>query len=313
MIKKQLTSLIKKQLTSSHLKKAVKAFPTVFGILGGIASLIGVFVSLIGVNNVALPAIISSIPDHFIFTIICAFFATFIISWIFTWQKSKVTYQVTGTTLTIEVSACNIFETDGTRVIHCVDTFDTALDDGNGNGIIKPRSVYGQFLSLPPEGEDNVATKIQKKLKNIKKESKDPNLPGNKDRYPIGTICDIQYKETDYCVVAFNHLKSGKNVVLEPMKINDYENFWDIFWEKIKTINIDIGQPLNITLMGNNFTDMPNIETRNILGLIIEHIYKANVRFNHIRICISDKDFEHIDFSEVPFICDYHYGQFRRN
>lgn len=302
---------IRKQLTSSHFKKAWKEFPTAFGIIGGIISLIGIFLSLAGSNNVALPAIFRFILDHFICITICMFIATYFFSWLFTWQKSKVTYKVKGSSLTIEVSACSIFNTNGTRVIHCVDTFDTELVNDSGSGIINPRSVYGQFLNLPPEKGVKTADKIQANLSSYKKEKTDRNLPGNQDRYPIGTICNIKHQNIDYCVVAFSRLKSEKNVTLEPMTIDEYEIFWDEFWKK--TNNIDKDTPLNINLIGNNFTDIPNIETRNIIGLIIEHIYKANIRFKHIRICISDNDFENIDLSEIPFICDYHFGQFRRN
>lgn len=216
------------------------------------------------------------------------------------WPTTKSVYKDPHSDLHVIVECCDIFEQDGLRVVHCVDTFDNEL-----GRIINPRSVHGIFLKYCQAEGIDVEAEITKGLKFVKPTGSDENLPGKKDRYPLGTVCPVFTDKGDFCMVSFTHLQPNGSIAINRQ---EYTTFLLDMWH-------NLAQPLlrhdtvNVAVMGNRFVDLPaEFSTEQKIDLMIATFFmaaKQKACCKTLRICVHDSNMTEVDFRNYHIIIDH--------
>lgn len=99
---------------------------------------------------------------------------------------TKVTYKVPKKDLCLEVRMGDLLDSKEDIVVSCNSTFDTDIS----SGLINPKSIQGQVLLRFFDGKtEELDKQIKKSLGDL--EYTAAVSPGNKKRYPIGTVAKI--------------------------------------------------------------------------------------------------------------------------
>lgn len=231
----------------------------------------------------------------------------FIISLIALWPKTKSIFHIKD--MDVIVECCDILEQEGLKIIHTTDTFD--MDK------IKSKSLVDQFVKLCNKVGFDLKSNIKKNLPSKDFMKTDITLPGEKNRYKLGSICPINFdvnnnkkKRTDsFCLVAFSHIKPG-TVELHP---TEYRPLLLDMWKNLSNPSIkDETETVNITVMGKRFVTFPDSYTiTQRIGMMVETFFEASKNgkcCDTLRICINEKDASNIDFSNLKTIFNYVYG-----
>ena len=223
-----------------------------------------------------------------------------IIATIAHWPKTKAVYKDNRTDLTVIVECCDLFQQDGLKVIHAVDTFDTALGT-----IISPNSVHGLFLKKAQQAHVDVDEAISRALKGIEPASEDPELPGKTLRYPLGTVCPVSLKDDNYALASFTHLKPNGTIAIER---KEYTEFFMQMWRQLASPLIR-QDTVNVAIMGNRFVDLPaDFSTEQKIDLMIQTFFavaRERSCCKTLRICVHESNMPDVDFPHYETIISH--------
>ncbi len=216
------------------------------------------------------------------------------------WPNTKAIYKDSQSDIRVIVECSDLFEQDGLRVIHCVDTFDTAL-----GSIISPRSVHGAFLALCKKSGFDIDGAIDTALRFTEPEVIDSELPGRAARYSLGTMCPVTIGEDDYCMVSFTHLTKDGNISITR---KEYTEFLMTMWRNLATPTLR-HDTLNVAVMGNRFVDLPaEFSTEQKIDLMIQTFFAAareKACCRTLRICVHESNMTEVDFPHYNIIIDH--------
>lgn len=216
------------------------------------------------------------------------------------WPRMHATYRDLRTDTKIIIECADLLKEDGLKVIHVVDTFDTKL-----GSIITPRSLHGAFLKLCAQLKFPIDEQIDQALKPLKKAKTDPQLPGRKQRYPIGTACPIQVGKEPYVLVSFAHLQHDGSIQITRQ---EYIDFLMKMWESLSRPNVR-EEVINVAVMGNQFIDLPSeFTTEQKIDIMIQTFFvfaRRHTTCKTLRICVHEKNAPEVDFYHYPTIIEH--------
>lgn len=243
----------------------------------------------------------------FLIVMIVTAIIAFISSLVTLWPRTKSTYQI-NKNINVIVECCNILEQEGLKVIHTTDTFD--MDK------IKPKSLVDQFVKMCNIEGFDLKNHIKMNLPIKDFIESDSTLPGEKNRFKLGSVCPIKYHTNEngkeitdsFCLVAFSHIKPG-TVRLDP---EEYRPLLLNMWQNLSDSSVkDETETVNVTVMGNRFVTFPDSYTiTQRIGMMVETFFEASKKgkcCTTLRICVNEKDASKIDFLNLQTILNYVY------
>lgn len=233
-------------------------------------------------------------------TLIVAVLILMLIGLIINWPKTKAVYKDASSDLRVIVECCDLFSQQGMRVIHCVDTFDTALGT-----VISPRSVHGAFLQKCKENNFDIDKAITEGLRFQKPVATDDTLPANRQRYQLGTVCPVTLGSDTYCMVSFTHLQANGSIAITR---KEYTEFLLAMWHNLSTPTLRQDE-VNVAVMGNRFVDLPaEFSTEQKIDLMIQTFFMAareKACCRTLRICVHESNMSEVDFPHYATIIDH--------
>lgn len=164
----------------------------------------------------------------------------------------------------------NLMSVSGMKVIPVNEYFDTH----NGDGIINPSSLHGQFLSQFDGRIDELKEKIYAQLENIqplpsnRKRTMIPDLP--QERYPLGTCIRINDNDNIYMLVAVSRFDENEHVDVAK------EEYPEIIRKMYNGIDkLQNGLPVYLPLVGNGISGYQLTEMQ-ILNTIVQMAHNAD-------------------------------------
>ena len=164
----------------------------------------------------------------------------------------------------------NLMSVSGMKVIPVNEYFDTH----NGDGIINPSSLHGQFLSQFDGRIDELKEKIDAQLEYIqplpsnRKRTMIPDLP--QERYPLGTCIRINDKDNIYMLVAVSRFDENEHVDVAK------EEYPEIIRKMYNGIDkLQNGLPVYLPLVGNGISGYQLTEMQ-ILNTIVQMAHNAD-------------------------------------
>lgn len=216
------------------------------------------------------------------------------------WPRMHAAYYDTRTDTRVIVESADLLEQNGLKVIHSVDTFDTALGT-----IIPPRSLHGVFLKKCQENQFPIDEAITEALKHSRKGKKDEALPGKKQRYPLGTVCSVEVKGEPYALVSFAHLQEDGSIRITR---KEYTDFLMAMWDGLSRPNVR-EEVINVAVMGNQFIDLPSeFTTEQKIDIMVQTFFvfaRQHTTCKTLRICVHDKNAPEVDFYHYPTILEH--------
>lgn len=216
------------------------------------------------------------------------------------WPRMYASYSDLRTDTRVIIECTDLLKEDGLKVIHSVDTFDTALGT-----IITPRSLHGAFLQLCKDKKFAIDEQLDLALKPLKKGDKDENLPGRKQRYPIGTACALTVDNEPYVLMSFAHLHEDGSIRITR---KEYVDFLMKMWDSLSKPNIR-QEVINVAVMGNQFIDLPSeFTTEQKIDIMVQTFFvyaRQHTTCKTLRICVHDKNAPEVDFYHYPAIIEH--------
>ncbi|MGF7213718.1 hypothetical protein GGE65_008368 [Skermanella aerolata] len=124
----------------------------------------------------------------------------------------RIRYKVPKKDLAIEVVIDDIFKMPGEIVISSNSTFDTNI----ASGLIAANSLQGQFALQIFNGQtEEIDRQIEVSLSGENFDV-NPDRPGKKNEYPIGTVARVNANGRHYYLLAMAHMQSGGNAYSDP-------------------------------------------------------------------------------------------------
>lgn len=222
------------------------------------------------------------------------------ISAIKNWPRMYASYRDLRTDTRVIIECANLLEQDGLKVIHSVDTFDTELGT-----IITPRSLHGAFLQQCKKLNFPLDEQLDLALKHIKKGDVDEELPGRKQRYPIGSACPILVGDEPFVLVSFAHLRPDGSIQITRQ---EYTKFLMKMWESLSKPNVR-EEVVNVAVMGNQFIDLPSdFTTEQKIDIMLQTFFvfaRHHTTCKTLRICVHEKNATEVDFYHYPTIIEH--------
>lgn len=216
------------------------------------------------------------------------------------WPRVSTTYHDNRTDIKVIIENCDLLQQKGLKLIHSVDTFDTAL-----GSIISPRSLHGAFLNYCQQQGVDIAALQQESLATLTNGIADDSLPGNKTRYPLGTLCPITVNHEDFVLVSFSQLQADGSIQLTKQ---NYINFLMQLWRNLAVPTIRQDE-INVAVMGNRFVDLPaEFSTEQKIDIMIQTFFAASKEKSicrTLRICVHENNVQDIDFARYPTIIEH--------
>lgn len=213
------------------------------------------------------------------------------------WPRPKAIYKDETTDIKVIIECCDLLKQDGLKIIHSVDTFDTAL-----GRVISPRSLHGSFLSEVQKQGIDIDALIERSLVSTPIEATDDSLPVKKNRYQLGTICPIELGKEDYALVSFSHLQSDGTIAIRQQ---EYMQFMMQMWKNLANPKIRHDE-INVAVMGNKFVDLPSeFSTEQKIDIMLQTFFVAARERScckTLRICVHSSNITEVDFGSYPSI-----------
>ncbi|MCQ2077624.1 MAG: DUF6430 domain-containing protein [Bacteroidaceae bacterium] len=223
-----------------------------------------------------------------------------VISAVKNWPRMQASYHDLRTDTEVIIECADLLEQDGLKVIHSVDTFDTALGT-----IITPRSLHGAFLKLCKKTNFPIDEELDKALKHIKKSESNANLPGRQQRYPIGSACPIEVNGEPFALVSFAHLQEDGSIQITRQ---EYTEFLMKMWDSVSKSKIR-EEVINVAVIGNQFIDLPadfTIEQK--IDIMVQTFFvfaRNHTTCKTLRICVHEKNAAEVDFYHYSTIIEH--------
>lgn len=209
-------------------------------------------------------------------------------------------YKDPKTNIRVIIECCDLLRQDGLKVIHSVDTFDTALDS-----IITSKSLHGAFLAMCKKQKVDIDSLVENGLKHATVEKHDESLPGKKDRYALGTTCPIMIKEKQFALVSFAQIQADGGIRISKQ---EYIDFLHRMWTNLSNPTIRQDE-VNVAVIGNRFLDLPaDFTTEQKIDIMIQTFFSvARERkvCNTLRICVHDSNALDVDFAHYPIVIEH--------
>ena len=194
---------------------------------------------------------------------------------------------IANSDLEIEISFCDIFEQEGLKVIHVMDTFDTDL---LRPGLIDKRTIHGKFLTKISSNENLfqlLRQQIEIGLTDYQAEYNN-NLPVNKNFYEIGTVVIANVNNENYAIVAFSKMQADMHVVM-PQTEEEYSDFLVKMWQNLYRRSTS-DDTVNVTIFGDGLNRMPtNFTKEKKIREIVSSFIACNnsTGYKKLRICLK--------------------------
>ncbi|MBO5619959.1 MAG: hypothetical protein J5902_08260 [Paludibacteraceae bacterium] len=216
------------------------------------------------------------------------------------YPRTKAVYRDANTGIRVIVECCDMLHQGGLKVIHTVDTFDTALGT-----VISPRSLHGAFLKICEANNVDVDGQIDRSLRAYKPTRTNKNLPGRKDQYALGTICPVDVQDEPFCCVAFTHLQPNGTIEISK---DEYIKCMKRMWRNLADPRLR-HDTVNVAVMGNSFVDLPpEFSTEQKIDLMLQTFFSSAREKKccaTLRICVHPNNVSDIDFEHYPVIMEH--------
>ena len=216
-------------------------------------------------------------------------------------RKSRFSWKINGTNLTVEIALCDFFKQEGLKVIHVTDTFDT---DSTISNLIDPKTLHGQFLKRFYNKRKEIDRQITDELRRCEKD-KNNNLPAKNYIYPIGTVAMINFAENHYALAAYSRMQPDKCAIMpqNKEKYNDFlVNMWINLAQKATT-----DETVNVVVFGEGLNRMPASFTKQKkISEIIRSFISCSlegVSYKKLRICLKFNKKENLEeFEKLQYL-----------
>lgn len=193
----------------------------------------------------------------------------------------------------------NLMAVNGVKVIPVNEYFDTH----NGDGIINPSSLHGQFLSLFDGRIEELRQKIEDQL------SKMQPLPSNRQRsmvsdlpqvrYPLGTCIRITDNGNTYMLVAVTRFDQNEHV---DVATEEYPEIIRKMYNGIE--HFQDGDPVYLPLIGSGISGY-QLTSMQILNTLVQMAHNADrlAVTKGIHICIyDDKQMDSLNLNIIEYL-----------
>lgn len=200
---------------------------------------------------------------------------------------------------TLYIQKENLMNANGIKVIPVNEYFDTH----NGDGIINPSSLHGQFLSLFDGRIEVLRQKIESQLSPIqplpsnRQRSMVPSLP--KVRYPLGTCIRITDNGNTYMLVAVTRFDQNEHV---DVATEEYPEIIRKMYNGIE--HLQDGNPVYLPLIGSGISGY-QLTNMQILNTLVQMAHNADrlAVTKGIHICIyDDKQMDSLNLNIIEYL-----------
>lgn len=200
---------------------------------------------------------------------------------------------------TLYIQKENLMAANGIKVIPVNEYFDTH----NGDGIINPSSLHGQFLSLFDGRIEVLRQKIESQLSPIqplpsnRQRSMVPGLP--QVRYPLGTCIRITDNGNTYMLVAVTRFDQNEHV---DVATEEYPEIIRKMYNGIE--HLQDGNPVYLPLIGSGISgyQLTNMQILNTLVQMAHNADRLSVT-KGIHICIyDDKQMDSLNLNIIEYL-----------
>lgn len=200
---------------------------------------------------------------------------------------------------TLYIQKENLMNANGIKVIPVNEYFDTH----NGDGIINPSSLHGQFLSLFDGRIEVLRQKIESQLSPIqplpsnRQRSMVPGLP--QVRYPLGTCIRITDNGNTYMLVAVTRFDQNEHV---DVATEEYPEIIRKMYNGIE--HLQDGNPVYLPLIGSGISGY-QLTNMQILNTLVQMAHNADrlAVTKGIHICIyDDKQMDSLNLNIIEYL-----------
>lgn len=200
---------------------------------------------------------------------------------------------------TLYIQKENLMDANGIKVIPVNEYFDTH----NGDGIINPSSLHGQFLSLFDGRIEVLRQKIESQLSPIqplpsnRQRSMVPGLP--QVRYPLGTCIRITDNGNTYMLVAVTRFDQNEHV---DVATEEYPEIIRKMYNGIE--HLQDGNPVYLPLIDSGISGY-QLTNMQILNTLVQMAHNADrlAVTKGIHICIyDDKQMDSLNLNIIEYL-----------
>ena len=213
-------------------------------------------------------------------------------------KKDKLELEINKRT-TLYIRKENLMSVNGVKVIPVNEYFDTH----NGDGIINPSSLHGQFLSLFDGRIDELRQKVATQLAQIQPLPSNryrtmvPGLP--QVRYPLGTCIRITDNGNTYMLVAVTRFDQNEHV---DVATEEYPEIIRKMYNGIE--HLQDGNPVYLPLIGSGISGY-QLTNMQILDTLVQMAHNADrlAVTQGIHICIyNDMQMESLNLNIIEYL-----------
>lgn len=208
--------------------------------------------------------------------------------------KNDISLKMTDT-VKLNIFYDDIFTQEGIIVIPVNEYFDTIVDDK----IISSKTVHGIFIKQVFGGdEQNLKSKIKKSLKNETSTINEKRTNGNKLKYPLGTVAQVEKKGKIYFLVVLTRFNENNRAEI---KKEEYQivltkllNFTEQFSQ---------GKVINIPLIGGGHSGVKLSKQKLLEFLLMSiHLNDNLTMINGINIVLHSSNKNEIDLNSLEYL-----------
>lgn len=209
-------------------------------------------------------------------------------------SKNKIDLKITDT-VNIKIKYDDIFKQDGIMIIPVNEYFDTIVDDK----VISSNTLHGIFIKQIFGGDtENLNKQINKSLENIKSVSNENRKRGNKLKYPIGTVAQVEKNGKIYYLVASTRFNENNRA--ETTK----EEYQFVLTKLLNYIEqFSQGKAVNIPLIGGGHAGVKLSKQKLLEFLLMSvHLNDNLTLINGINIILHDSIKKDIDLNTIEYL-----------
>ena len=213
-------------------------------------------------------------------------------------KKDKLELEINKRTK-LYIQKENLMAVNGIKVIPVNEYSDTH----NGDGIINPSSLHGQFLSLFDGRIEELRQKIEDQLSQMqplpsnRQRSMVPDLP--QVRYPLGTCIRITDNGNTYMLVAVTRFNQNEHV---DVATEEYPEIIRKMYNGIE--HLQDGNPVYLPLIGSGISGY-QLTNMQILNTLVQMAHNADrlAVTKGIHICIyDDKQMDSLNLNIIEYL-----------
>lgn len=267
-------------------KNIMKSMLIAIGVLSSIISI------LWAIFSTDLNPLVSKCPWGFLITL---FVVAFVCALYANRSKAKICLKLSEK-VKATVYFGDLFKTEEIIVIAVNEYFDTIVDDK----IISSKTIHGIFIRTFFGGdEENLKQQLKKGLANYTPlEVNSERTSGNKEKYPLGTVCEITKGNKVFYLVAFTRFNDNHRAEI---KNAEYQRVLCDLFSFIEQNSQ--GRKINIPLVGAGHSGV-NLPKQKLLEFLLFSISLKDglTLINGIDIVLHDSVRSEIDLSSTEIL-----------